>query len=382
MTLRERHRCWAEVDLNALRNNLSWIRHFAGPRLKIMTVVKADAYGHGLRQIAALLMQSGTDIFGVANLAEARAIRAVGKGWPILMLGACLPAEASVAVRDGVRLTISTREEAERFAGLGRESAGPIRVHVKIDTGMGRLGAPPKAALDLIQFVAQEPNLILDGLYTHLSSAETDGRYTAAQKRAFANVVAKSTANRIRVPLIHCANSSGFLYEKKSYGNLIRPGLLVYGVIPPGTRSPVIPIAEHLQPALSFKCKVSHVKSVPKGTSLSYCRSFVAPRSMRIATLTAGYGDGYMRMGSNRAEVIIRESRCRVVGRITMDQTLVDVSDLPDLSPGDEAVLIGRQGKATIKANELADWTDSIPWEVLTNITYRVPRIYLGGKAA
>jgi alanine racemase len=162
----------------------------------------------------------------------------------------------------------------------------------------------------------------------------------------------------------------------------VRPGLLVYGILPEGKRADVSALRKFFQPALSWKCRVGFVKEIPKGTSLSYGRTFIAPRKMRVATLTAGYGDGYLRAGSNRAEVLIQGKRCRVVGRITMDQTLVDVSKVSAVKPGDEAVLIGAQGKDAITATELAGWCGTIPWEVLTAITYRVPRIYRGSQAS
>ena len=179
------HRCWAEVDLNALRENLLWLRHRVGPAVKILTVVKADAYGHGLKQIAALLMQSGTDIFGVANLAEARAIRSVGKGWPILMLGACLPDEIETAVQEGVMPTISSLAEAKLFSASAARLRRTVELHVKVDTGMGRLGVAPENALELIEQIGQLAGLKLQGLYTHYSSVEDDAEFSRQQRKRF-----------------------------------------------------------------------------------------------------------------------------------------------------------------------------------------------------
>src|SRR5437773_2584973 len=183
------HRCWAEVDLSALRENLAWIRDRVGPHVKIMTVVKADAYGHGLKQIAALLMQSGTDVFGVANLAEAQAIRSVGRGWPILMLGAVLPHEIETAVRDEVMPTISTTDEAARFSAVARKLRKSVRVHIKVDTGMGRLGAKPEQAGHLIEEAARLPGIEICGLYTHYSSVEDDAQFSRTQRKRFGQVV-------------------------------------------------------------------------------------------------------------------------------------------------------------------------------------------------
>ena len=376
------HRCWAEVDLSALRENLLWLRHRAGPQVKIMTVVKADAYGHGLKQIAALLMQSGTDIFGVANLAEAHAIRSVGKGWPVLMLGACLPDEFEIAVKDGVMPTISSVAEAKMFSEAAARWRRTVELHVKVDTGMGRLGVAPENALDLIEQIGRLPGLKVQGLYTHYSSVEDDAEFSRRQRKRFQKLLAELAAKNIHVPLIHANNSGALLHEPDTLFNLVRPGLLVYGVLPPGKRRRTSSLPMQLHPALSWKCRVSLVKEIPAGTSLSYGHTFIAPHKMRVATLTAGYGDGYLRTGSHRAEVLIGGRRCRVLGRITMDQMLVDVSQVRGVRAGDEAVLIGRQGRQEITTSHLAEWCGTIPWEVLTNITYRVPRHYRGGHAA
>lgn len=408
--MNSRHRCWAEIDLNALRENLAWLRNRVGAQVKILTVVKADAYGHGLKQIAALLMQSGTDVFGVANLAEARAVRHVGKGWPILMLGACLPDEIESAVRDSVMPTISTLDEARQYSAVATQAQKTVDVHAKVDTGMGRLGAPLRDAAAFIQGITRLDGLRLCGLYTHYASAEDDGGFTRLQRIRFQRLVHKLRRDGLCPALIHASNSAGILHEPDSDYGLVRPGLLVYGIIPKGERRlrpeksmsrkdgfPAVqsigdwkadaPSSEALgtieiRPALSWHCRVSLVKEIPAGASLSYGRAFIARKKVRVVTLTAGYGDGYMRAGSNRAEVLIGGHRCRVLGRITMDQMLADVSMVPNVIPGDEAVLIGRQGEERITAQDVAEWCGTVAWEILTGISYRVPRIYRGAQAA
>jgi alanine racemase len=376
------YRCWAEVDLSALQGNLAWIRHRVGPEVKIVTVVKADAYGHGLKQIAALLMQSGTDIFGVANLTEAQTIRSVGKGWPILMLGACLPDEVDAAVRDEVMPTISSLPEAVAFDEAAQKRRKRMLVHIKVDTGMGRLGVATPEAASLVEQVSALPHLSVNGIYTHYASAEDDQDFSLAQREQFEKLLKELRLRKILPPLVHANNSAALLHEPRTSYNVARPGLLVYGIIPPGTRRPSSNLRKHIQPALAFKCRVSFVKEIAKGTPLSYGRTFIAPRRLRVATLSAGYGDGFPRAASNRAVVLVGGQRSRVLGRVTMDQTLVDVSALTNVAPGDEAVLIGRQGTAEITATELAVECGTVPWEVLTNITYRVPRIYRGGHAS
>lgn len=376
----KQYRCWAEIDLDALRENLGWIRHRVGPDVKIMTVVKADAYGHGLKQIAALLMQSGTDVFGVANLAEAQAIRSVGRGWPILMLGACLPFEVETAVREDVMPTISSYEEAQQFSAAATRLGKVAGLHIKVDTGMGRLGVEPKRAPELWRQIDALPGVRICGLYTHFSSVEDDVAFSRAQKRQFARSLL--ALPRKTVEYLHANNSGALLFEQDTHFNTVRPGLLVYGVLPRGDRKMRSELRQQVRPALSWKCRVSLVKTISRGAALSYGRSFIAPRTMRVATITAGYGDGYLRAGSNRARVLIRGELCRVLGRVTMDQTIVDISQIEGVKSGDEVVLIGRQGSREITANQLADWCRTIPWEILTAITARVPRVYRGSQAA
>ena len=384
-------RCWAEVDLNALRENLAWIRHRVGAGVKVITVVKADAYGHGLRQIAGLLMQSGTDVFGVANLVEAAAIRSVGKGWPILMLGACLPDEIELAIRDNVMPTLSSVAEALSFSKIATSLKKVASVQVKVDTGMGRLGVSVAEAAELIRLVQSLPNLHLVGIYTHYASAEEDAAFSREQHRRFRKVLAalfsdsdhaSDITHRGQIEYLHVNNSAGILFEPSSLYNCVRPGLLVYGVTPSTNRKLPPLLKKHLRPALTWKAHVSLVKEIPARTPLSYGGSFVTRKRTRVATITAGYGDGYMRAGSNRAQVLIHGRRCPVVGRVTMDQTLVDVTRVPDIAIGDEAVLVGHQGNDCIAASELASWCNTVPWEILTNINHRVPRVYLGQHAS
>ncbi len=376
------YRCWAEIDLEALRQNLLWIKHRVGKDVKIATVVKADAYGHGLKQIAALLMQSGTDVFGVANLSEAEAIRSVGRGWQILMLGACLPEEIPYAVSDDIMPTISSIQEANLFNAEARRRGKIVKVHIKIDTGMGRLGVCWEKAIELIENVRKLPLLQIEGIYTHFSSVEDDAEFTAIQKQRFLKILDELKNRNISIPVIHCNNSGGIIHESDTFFNMVRPGLLVYGIIPEGKRKADLDIKKHLKPALSLKCRVGLVKELQAGAPISYGGTYICKKPTKIATLTAGYGDGYLRAASNRAQVIINGKRCNIVGRVTMDQMLEDVTSIQDVKPGDEVVLIGTQGNERIDAREVAEWFGTIPYEVFTSITYRVPRIYRGTNAA
>ncbi|MBL9169845.1 MAG: alanine racemase [Verrucomicrobiales bacterium] len=375
-------RCWVEVDLDALRANLAWIKHRVGPGVRVMTVVKADAYGHGLKSIAALLMQSGTDVFGVASLSEADSIRSVGKGWPVLLLGAALPDEIEYAIRDGVMLTLSSAEQLHQVAKVAQKLGVVASIHLKVDTGMGRLGVAPEFAPALAAEARSTPGIKLAGLYTHYASVEEEAAFTQNQRQSFRKVREAVRAAGGDPEWVHSANSAGILLELPDGCNAVRPGLLVYGVIPPGSRLGSRIKIDRFQPALSWKARVSYVKEVKAGSRLSYGGTYVVKRSSRIATVTVGYGDGYLRSGSGRAEVLIQGRRCPVVGRITMDQILVDVTRLESVNPGEEAVLIGQQGPGCIGASDVAGWMGTVPWEVLTSITYRVPRVYRGGQAS
>lgn len=378
---RER-RCWVEVDLDALRNNLSWIRHRVGTERKVMTVVKADAYGHGLKQIAGHLMQNGTDFFGVANLEEAHAIRLTGKDWPILMLGACLDSELQQAVEWGVNITISSQAEVNRILKIAERQKKSAKVHLKVDTGMGRLGCLPDDVKELVSWINVEPRLQLKGIFTHFADVESDIDFTKSQRVLFRSVLRQFGRNVPMPEWVHVCNSGALVYERSMMGNMVRPGLLVYGIIPPGDRKPKGSLHRRLKPALAFYSRVSHVKWITRGDTLSYGRTFKARRKTRVATISSGYGDGYPLAASNQAEVLIRGTRCQVLGRVTMDQTLVDVSSVHGVDIGELVTLIGTQDQETVSACELATQTGSIPWHVLTNITYRVPRIYRGTRAS
>ena len=387
MSLFRAYRCWAEVDLNALRENLAWIRHRVGPLTQIMTVVKADAYGHGLKEIASHLMNCGTNAFGVANLHEAYDIRSRGQGWPILMLGACTKDEIEYAIRLKVMGTVSTLDEAEAYVAVAKKMKATALIQVKVDTGMGRLGVETDEALALVRQLKnmeeQEGCIRLKGVYTHLAAVEDDEDFTRNQLEQFSSLVKQLLSAGIGLDYTHVSSSGGILFEDNSLFNTTRPGLIIYGIAPTGSRVPEGKIQDFLRPALSLKCRVSLVKNIPAGKTLSYGHTYTAPKPMKVATLTAGYGDGYHRAASGKGYVLIHGQRCPILGRVTMDQMIVDVSAVPvSVRNGDEAVLIGRQGEESITAAQVAEWAGTIPWEILTSISYRVHRAYLGINAS
>ena len=367
-------RCWAEIDLAALARNLKLIRAALPAHMRYVAVVKADAYGHGLHQVAAQLMHAGADLFAVANVAEAAALRELGPGWPILVLSPLLPEEDASLAENDLAATVSSAEEVARFDAAGRAAGRAIAVHLKIDTGMGRLGVWHEEAAVLYAKIMAARQLKLAGVFTHFASPDDDPAFTAEQRRRFLAALARCEGIRLNELFVHADNSSG-IESMPGAGlfNAVRVGLLQFGVLP----HPNSLLSEvRTEPVFSFHTRVGLVKTLPHGTAVSYGRTHTLTRDSTVAVLCAGYGDGIPRAVSNRASVLIHGRRCRVLGRVTMDQTIVDVTDVAGVACGDQAVLVGRQGEAEITAAEFSRWAETIPWETLCSVTKRVPRLY------
>ena len=367
-------RCWAEIDLDALERNLHLIRASLPPHMRYVAVVKADAYGHGLHHTAARLMHAGADLFAVANLSEAAALRELGPGWPILLLSPLLPEEDRFLAEYDLAATISTEDEVARFDAVGRAAGRPVAVHLKIDTGMGRLGVWHEHAAALHAKIVAAPHLRLAGVFTHFASPDDDPAFTAEQRRRFLGALDRFPGLKPEELFIHADNSAGIeTMPGASPFNAVRVGLLQFGVLP---HAGTLLSSVHAEPVCSFRTRIGITKKLPRGTTVSYGRTRALERDSTVAVLCAGYGDGVPRAVSNRAQVLVRGRRCPVLGRVTMDQTVIDVTDVPGAARGDEAVLIGRQESGEITVAEFSRWADTIPWETLCSITKRVPRIY------
>jgi alanine racemase len=369
-------RCWAEIDLAALERNLRLIRASLPAHIKYVAVVKADAYGHGLQQVAGRLMHAGADLFAVANITEAAQLRELGPGWPILVLSPLLPDEERHVAELDVAVTVSTAEEV---AGLERAAAASgrrIAVHLKIDTGMGRLGVWHEEAAGLHRLVSSSANLRLAGVFTHFASPDDDPAFTEEQRRRFLAALGACSVGgpAAKGLFIHADNSAGLeTMPGASPFNAVRVGLLQFGILPhPGSFLSQV----RTEPVFSFRTRVGIVKRLPAGTTISYGRTRTLARDTTVAVLCGGYGDGIPRSVSNRASVLIRGLRCPVLGRVTMDQTVVDVTDVPGAARADEAVIVGRQRGDEIGIGEFSRWADTIPWETLCSVTKRVPRVY------
>jgi alanine racemase len=368
-------RCWAEIDLAALERNLKLIRASLPPRIKYVAVVKADAYGHGLPQTAARLMHAGADLFGVANIAEAIAIRELSADWPVLLLSPVLPDEDKYLADYSLAATVSSAEELRRFDAAGRAAGKPIDVHLKIDTGMGRLGVWHTQAVTLHAQILDARGVRLAGVFTHFASADDDPAFTAEQRQLFLTTLRALPGIDPAALFIHADNSAGLeTTPDGSVFNAVRVGLLQFGILP----HPNSMLARvHTEPVFSFHTRVGLVKDLPADTGVSYGRTHILLHPARVALLTAGYGDGLARACSNRGAVLIHGRRCPILGRVCMDQTVVDITAVPDeVHCGDPVVLVGRQGNEEISVAEFSRWADTIPWETLCSVTKRVPRLY------
>jgi alanine racemase len=342
--------------------------------MRYVAVIKADAYGHGLPQTAARLMHAGADLFAVANLAEAAALREIGPGWPVLLLSPLLPEEDRHVLDYDVAVTISSEAEVTRLDNAARAAGRTLTVHLKIDTGMGRLGVWYEKAPALYLKIREATHLRLAGVFTHFSSSDDDAVFTAEQRRRFLNALQACPGIDLGALLIHADNSAGLeTIEVAGPFNAVRVGLLQFGIMP---HADSLLAQVQAEPVFSFHTRVALVKQLPAGTAVSYGRTHALKRETTVAILAAGYGDGVPRAASNRGHVLIRGKRCPILGRVTMDQTIVDVTDVPGVETGDAVVLVGRQQGEQIGLTEFSRWADTIPWETLTSVTKRVPRLY------
>lgn len=360
---------WAEVNVEAFKHNLLAVAAYVSPQVKMMPVLKADGYGHGATPLAKAASVLGNRLwgFGVSSVEEGVSLRDAGLKQKILILGSLYPFESFDTVLDhGLIPTVASRTSAQALAQRAKQRGRPASCHVEIDTGMGRVGMSPEAFASF----PENPWLKVEGIYTHLACADSSS-VTAQQLKLFARTIKVFGKGGECPP--HVANSGGVLGRLGSHYQLIRPGLALYGVVPwPALRREV-----DLRPVLSWKTRVVFLKTVRRGTPLSYGWTWRARRRSRIATLPVGYADGYRRCFSNKGEVLMKGRRCPVVGRVTMDHILVDVTGLAGVDVGEEVVLMGRQGEAQIRAEEMSDWGATIPYEILCGISKRVPRVYL-----
>lgn len=361
------YRCWAEIDVSALRRNAQVTRAMVAPGVELLAVIKANAYGHGLAEVAKALA-SEAQLFGVANVQEAIDARAVVPH-PILIMGPALPWERAEIIARGFIASVSSYAEALEFSRASR--GAEVLVNFAIDTGMGRMGIAESDAAAELAKIASLPNVKIHSVSSHLPSADSDAAYTGDQLARFTALVRHLREEVPRSYRVHMLPSAGVIGFGDAAFDTVRAGLMLYGI------SPMADFQRQLAPALAWKTRVALVREIAPGSSVSYGRTFIASRRTRVATLSVGYADGLLRSLSSRGAVLIRGRRCPIIGRVTMDLTMVDVTDLPHVALGDEAVLIGRQGDEQILATEVAERASTIAWEVFTGIGSRVARVYV-----
>jgi alanine racemase len=361
------------IDHGALRENFRQIQNKVGSRVKVLSMVKANAYGHGAPAVARTLAAQGSSAFGVATVREGIELREVGIRQPVLIVAGTYPEDAELLLKFELTpvlhdiLTLQSLEQAIATAGRA------LDIHVEVDTGMGRTGLPAAELDSWLPEITRLRSLRIAGVFSHFSDAEAAHEpYTENQLRCFASVIERIRGAGIGASLLHMAKSAALITVQGSHFDLVRPGLSLYGIYP----APELQAEITLKPVLSWKTRILQLKRVPQGASLGYGRTFTTRRESVIGTLPVGYADGYHRLLSNRAFVLVAGKRAPIAGRISMDLTTVDLTDIDGIKQGEEVVLLGSQADATISADEMASWAETISYEILTSIGARVPRIH------
>jgi len=365
---------WAEIDLSAIRYNVRAIKKQLGGA-GVMAVVKANAYGHGALPVAKAALAAGADWLAVNRVAEGIALRQAGISARILVLGYCLPALAADVVRHGLTPAVTTPETAAALQKAARRQNRPFPIHIKIDTGMGRLGLLPHEVVAFAQAVQKMPALRIEGLFSHFAAAdEADTTFSYEQHRGFVRVLEDMSRAGVTVAVRHFANSAAAMRWPEVRYEMVRLGIAMYGLRP--SAAVEWPVA--LRPAMTLKTRVARLRTLPAGASVGYGRTYIASGPAPIALAPVGYGDGYPRLCSNRGAMLVQGRRAPIAGRVSMDQTSLDVSGIEGVRQDDEVVVFGRQGEAEISADEVAAWAETINYEVVTALAARVPRVYVG----
>lgn len=356
----------AEIDLAKLTSNLQKIREKIGETSKILVPLKANAYGHGAVGVGSFLeKQHLCDFFGTASVEEGLELRNAGLKTPILVLGSIYPFEAfEYAINNNLSITIASVAAAKAVCSIASKLKKIALCHVKLDTGMGRIGTRKESILEVVKELHNKPFVVIEGLYTHFSSADVDANYTQTQLDQFEFVKKQLENLQIPVKIYHAAASPAMLARKDVYYDMVRPGHAVYG------------LEKGFEPILSIKTRIVYVKDVLAGSSISYGRNFIAKTAMKVATLPLGYGDGYLRAFSNKSHVLVKGVRCPVIGNVTMDMLMIDISAVSSACVGEEVVVVGKQGSEEITLAELATIAGTIDYELCTLLMQRVPRVY------
>ncbi len=367
---------WVEINLDAIANNVKNIKKLIGEKKELMAVVKGNAYGHDVLEIASVVLNNGATKLAVARLEEGIFLRKSGITVPILVLGLTLKQQAELLVSYNITPTVSEYEMIEKLSDSAFKEDKIVKVHLKVDTGMGRIGISPNHVSNFIKKVKVLKNVEIEGIFTHFSVAdEKDKTYTEKQFKKFMEVLTILEKEEIRIPVKHVGNSATLLDLPHMWLDLVRPGISIYGLYP----STEVQKTVKLMPAHSFKTQIVFLKKLPQGECISYGRTYTTnQRKTVVASLPVGYADGYNRLLSNQGQALVRGKRVSVIGRVCMDQTMIDVTDLPQVEIGDEVVLWGRQGQEEITVEEIADKIKTINYEVVhMPDKKRVPKLFI-----
>ncbi|MDJ0617513.1 MAG: alanine racemase [Calothrix sp. MO_192.B10] len=370
-------RAWIEIDIAALSHNVRHLRRLLSPRTQLMAVVKADAYGHGAITVAQAALEAGASWLGVATVPEGIQLRESGIDAPILILGATHTKEQIQAIAEWqLQPTLCSPQQALIFSTALEtiKNPFPLPVHIKLDTGMSRLGTDWEQAAEFVQLVQGLPQLQIASIYSHLATADSEDTTVMKQQQArFESAIAQLKALGITAPCLHLANSAATMGDRSLHYDMVRVGLAIYGLYP----APHLHHTVNLRSVLQVKARVTQVKTITAGTGVSYGHTFVAPNTMRIAVLGIGYADGVPRNLSNQIQVLVRGQKVAQIGNITMDQMMLDVSNIPDIQAGEVVTLLGKEGESEISANDWAEKLNTISWEILSGFKHRLPRVAL-----
>ena len=368
------HPTEAIIDQEALLHNFHCIQGFLKGRSRIIAVVKANAYGHGIVPVSLALQSAGANSFGVAFVDEGIQLRRAGVKGKILIMGGLIPEQASAMAEYRLTPILFHEEQIQWLAKSTLNLDPPLPVHVKIDTGMGRLGIQPHEIVPFTRQIRKAKGLYLEALMSHFSDEDLKNTQAAQnQINLFKKTLNELRGEDLVPPQCHMANSAGLLMIEEAWFDWVRPGIALYGYTPSRTIEGILP----LKPILSLRSRITHLRKVPSGTSISYGRTFITRRDSIIAIIPIGYADGYSRRLSNRGMVLIRGRRAQIVGRVCMDMLIADVTDIPGVNLTEEVILLGKQGEEVITAMDLADQATTVPYEILSGIGSRVPRVYL-----
>jgi len=367
----------AEISISRLINNFEIVRSLVGKNVKVMATVKANAYGHGIRRVSEELLMAGAHYIGVAYLEEALFLRRNGITAPVLVLGAINSEQIPEFIEHDVEITSSSPDKSRAISDAAVSMGKTAKVHIKIDTGMERIGVHWYHAERFIEETFSLPGITVKGVFSHLAKSESDREFTEIQVSRFDEVVNSLHRKNIEPGLVHMANSAGIINCRQSHYTMVRPGIMLYGYNPNGLLPDTEFCGRRLLPAMSFKTKVSYFKVCPAESGISYNHTYVSAGQTRIVTLPVGYGDGYSRLLSNKGEVIIRGKQYPVAGTVCMDQTMVDIGPHGTAYNGDDVLLFGEMDGMTMPLESLCDKIGTITYELLCNISYRVPRIYV-----